>query len=115
MRQFPVYHFGCLGHQYAGCLEFDSQSVRLEVSECVELGVLESEELLVGRPTRHLILHLCCHCFPILSKPFMAIFLYSLLFLHFCFDGLANIFEDHCLCPVWARGPYLVLAAKKVF
>ena len=42
--------FGCLRHHNEGCLEFDSQSVRLDVPECGELGVLESEELLMGGP-----------------------------------------------------------------
>jgi len=103
------------GLQYTGCWEFDSQSVKLEVSESVELGVSESEELLVGGLSRHLTLHLCRHCFPIFSKPFTAIFLYPMLLLHFRFDGLANVLEDHCQYPVWARGPRLTLAGKKVF
>ena len=77
--------------------------------------MLESEELLVGGPTRHLILHLCRHYFPIVSKPFTAIFLYPMLLVNFCFDGLANVLEDHCLYTVWARGSHLVLAGKKVF
>jgi len=76
---------------------FDTQSVKLDVSECVELGVSESEELPVGGPSRHLTLHLCRDCFPIVSKPFMGIFLYPMLLLHFRFDGLANVLEDHCL------------------
>jgi len=103
------------GLQYEGCREFDSQSVKLDVSECVELGVSESEELPVGGPSRHLTLHLCRHCFPIVSKPFTAIFLYPMLLLHFRFDGLANVLEDHCLYRVWARGPRLALAGKEVF
>jgi len=45
----------------------------------------------------------------------MAIFLYPMLFLHFPFDGLVHVLEDHCLYPVWARGPRLPLAGKKVF
>ena len=103
------------GLQYLGCWEFDSQSVKLDVSECVELGVSEPEELPLEEPSRHLTLHLCRHCFPIVSKPFTAIFLYPMLLLHFRFDGLANVLEDHCLYPVWARGPRLALAGKKVF
>jgi len=82
------------------------------MSECVELGVSESEELHLGGPSRHLTLHLCPHCFPIVSKPFTAIFLYPIL-LHFRFDGLDNVLEDHCLYPVWARGPSLALAGKE--
>jgi len=101
--------------QYAGCWEFDSQSVKLDVFECVELGVSESEELPERGPSRHLTLHLCRHCFPIVSKPFTVIFLYPMLLLHFRFDGLTNILEDHCLYPVWARGPRLALAGKEVF
>jgi len=89
--------------------------VKLDVSECVELGVSESEELPMGGPSRHLTLHLCRHCFPIVSKPFTAIFLYPMLLLHFRFDGLANVLEDHCLYAVWARGPRLALAGKEVF
>ena len=85
------------------------------MSECVELGGLESEELPVGGPTRHLTLHLYHHCFPIVSKPFKAIFLYPMLLLHFRFDGLANVLKDHCLYPVWARGPHLALGVQKVF
>ena len=73
----------------------------MDVSECVELGVSESEELPVKGPARHLTLHLCRHCFPIVSKLFTAIFLYPMLLLHFRFDGLANVLEDHCLYPVW--------------
>jgi len=103
------------GPQYPGCWEFDSQCGKLEVSECVELGVSESEELPVGGPSRHLTLHLSHHCFPIVSKPFMAIFLNPMLLLHFLFDGLANVLEDHCLYPVWAHGPRLALAGKEVF
>jgi len=38
-----------------------------------------------------------------------------MLLLHFRLDGLANVVEDHCLYPVWARGPCLALAGKKVF
>ena len=38
-----------------------------------------------------------------------------MLLLHFRFDGLANVLEDYCLYPVWAGGPHLVLAGKKVF
>jgi len=104
-----------LGLQYAGCRELDSQSVKLDVSECVELGVSESEELPVGGPSRHLTLHLCRHCFPIVSKPFTAIFQYPMLLLHFRFGGLAKVLEDHCLYPVWAHGPRLALAGKEVF
>jgi len=89
--------------------------VKLDVSECVELGVSESEELPVGGPSRHLTLHLCRHCFPIVSKPFTAIFLYPMLLLHFRFDGRANVLEDHCLYPVRARGPRLALAGKEFF
>jgi len=103
------------GLQYAGCSEFDSESVMLDVSECVELGVSEYEELPVGGPSRHWTLHLCRHCFPIVSKPFTAIFLYPKLLLHFRFDRFANVVEDHCLYPVWARGPRLALEGKKVF
>ena len=88
--------------------------MKLDVSECVELGVSESEELPVGGPSRHLTLHLCRHCFPIVSKPFTAIFLYPMLLLHFRFDGLANVLENHCLYPVWARGLRLALAGKEV-
>ena len=88
--------------------------MKLDVSECVELGVLESEELPVGGPSRHLTLHLCRHCLPNVSKPFTAIFPYPMLLLHFRFDGLANVLEDHCLYPVWARGPRLALAGKEV-
>jgi len=33
----------------------------------------------------------------------------------FRFDGLANVLVDHCLYPVWARGPRLALAGKEVF
>ena len=83
--------------------------------EWVKLGVSESEELPVGGPSRHLTLHLCRHCFPVMSKPFTAIFLYPMLFLHFLFDGLANVLEDHCLYPVCPRGARLALAGKKVF
>ena len=100
---------------HAGCWEFDCQSVMLNMSECVELGVSESEEFPVGGPSRHLTLHLCYHCFPIVSKPFTAIFLYPMLLLHFRFDDFVNILEDHCLYPVWARGRRLALAGKKVF
>ena len=89
--------------------------MKLDVSECVELGVSESEELPVGGLSRYLNLHLCRHCFPILSKAFMAIFLYAMLLLYFRFDGLANVVEDYYLHPVWARGPRLALAGKKVF
>jgi len=89
--------------------------VKLDVSECVELGVSESEELPVGELSRHLTLYICRHCFPIVSKPFTAIFLYPMLLLHFRFDGLVNVLEDHCLYPVWARGPRLALAGKEVF
>jgi len=103
------------GLQYAGCWEFDSQSVKLDVSECVKLGMSESEELPVGGPSRHLTLHLCRHCFPIVSKPFTAIFLYPMLLLHFLFDGVANVLEDHCLYAVGACGPHLALAGKTVF
>jgi len=85
MGQFPVNRFGYPGLQpglqYAGCWEFDSQSVKLDMSECVELGVSESEELPVGGLSRHLTLHLCGHCLPIVSKPFTAIFLYPILLL----------------------------------
>jgi len=38
-----------------------------------------------------------------------------MLLLHFRFDGLANVLEDYCLYPVWARGPRLALVGKKVF
>jgi len=38
-----------------------------------------------------------------------------MLLLHFRFDGLANVLEDDCLYPVWARGPRLALAGKEVF
>jgi len=38
-----------------------------------------------------------------------------MLLLHFRFDGLANVLEDHFLYPVWARGPCLPLAGKEVF
>ena len=38
-----------------------------------------------------------------------------MLLLHFRFDGRANVLEDHCPYPVWACGPCLVLAGKKVF
>ena len=100
--------------QYAGYWEFDSQSVKLDVSECVELGMSESAELPVGGPAQHLTLQLCRYCFPIVSKPFTAIFLYLMLLLHFRFDGLANVLDDHCLYPVWARGPRLALAGKAV-
>jgi len=89
--------------------------VKLDVSEFVELGVSESEELPVGGPSTHLTLHLCRHCFPIVSNAFTAIFLYPMLLLHFRFDGLANVLEDHCLDPVWARGQRLPLAGKQVF
>jgi len=101
--------------QYAGCWEFDSQSVKLDVSECVELGVSESEKLPVGGLSRHLTLYLSRHCFPIVSKPFTAIFLYSMIILHFRFHGLANVLDDQCLYPVCARGPRLALAGKEVF
>jgi len=117
--QFPVNRFSYLGLQpglqYAGCWVFDSQSGKLDVSECVELGVSESEELPVGGLSRHLTLHLCRHCFPIVSKPFTVIFLYPMLLLHCRFDGLANVLEDHCMYPVWARGPRLALVGKEVF
>ena len=103
------------GLQYAGCREFDSQSVKLDVSECVELAVSETVELPVGGPSRHLTLQLCRPCFPILSKPSTAIFLYPMLLLHFRFDGFANVLQDYCLYPVWARGPRLALAGKEVF
>ena len=46
------------GLQYAGCWEFDSQSGKLDVSEFVELGVSESQELSVEGPSRRLTLHL---------------------------------------------------------
>jgi len=29
--------------------------------------------------------------------------------------GIANVLGDHCLYPVWARGPLLALAGKEVF
>jgi len=38
-----------------------------------------------------------------------------MLLLHFRFDGLGNVLEDHCLYPAWARGPRLALAGKEVF
>jgi len=38
-----------------------------------------------------------------------------MLLLHFHFDGLANVLQDHCLYPAWARGLRLVLAGKEVF
>jgi len=40
-----------------------------------------------------------------------------MLLLHFRFDGLVNVLEDHCLYPVrvWARGRRLALAGKEVF
>ena len=38
-----------------------------------------------------------------------------MLLLHFRFDGLANVLEDHCLYPVWARGSRLALVGKEVF
>jgi len=37
-----------------------------------------------------------------------------MLLLHFRFDGLANVLEDHCLYPFWARGPRLALVGKEV-
>ena len=75
----------------------------------------ESEELPVKGPSRHLTLHLCCPCFPMVCKPFTAIFLYPMLLLHFRFDGPANVLEDYSLDAVWARGPRLALAGKQVF
>ena len=90
--------------------------MKLDVSECTELGVSESEELPVGGPSViHLTLHLCRHCFPIVSKPFMPIFLYPMLLLHFRFDGHVNVLEDYCLYPVWAGSPPLALVGKEVF
>jgi len=38
-----------------------------------------------------------------------------MLLLRLRFDGVANVLEDHCLYPVWARGPRLALAGKEVF
>jgi len=77
--------------------------------------VSESEELPVGGPSRHLTLHLCRHCFPIVSTPFTGIFRYPMLLHHFRFNGFANVLVDHCRYPVRARGPCLALAGKEVF
>ena len=74
--------------------------MRLDVSEWMGLGVSESQELPVGGPTRHLTLHLGRRCFPIVSKPFLAIFLYPMLMLHFRFDSLANFLKNHYLYAV---------------
>jgi len=38
-----------------------------------------------------------------------------MLLLHFRFDGRVNVLEDHCLYPVWTRGPRLAWAGKEVF
>jgi len=45
----------------------------------------------------------------------MVIFLDPMLPLHHSFDGLVNVLENYSLYPVWARGPHLALAGKKIF